>query len=486
METAFATRMRGEILSQFCAYLLTNPDRAIRVQGEPLDVLEFIEHREQETIEGVRRVSEPVQLNHIFLRKALDETRVAGRVLFTSKGRTVAACSTEFAPSNNYLGIVESAYLDKIVLANREAVAEMDPGFAGIKEAALGHIAAFSERYREAHKRTFLEKAREQSYYPFRAPPATAVDEARRAVYDVVLERVNEHANVEGMTQRQQAVLFRLLNRSLENEDLLVILSEIAILTNDDMDRFRRVLEKTTLQSLIRLSSEVTGRLQFLDVLHELVYGELAPTLKERSQLHKIIDSHCWVFGPAYHLATSDKSFREVIRRHREMAGLEPTPDREMKEISGVADIPDLFLAAKREYPVQPRSRHLLVELKAPRVSLGWKEFKQVTKYAQTVMGSPQFDRSTTHWDVHLVSTEVADEIEAHRRQKDKPVGLVAEYDNAAVWIFTWGEVIDRARSEMRLVSEHLEAKSKELSVSKYIQESFPEVLGQEAAAKKP
>ncbi|MBI5068717.1 MAG: ATP-binding protein [Deltaproteobacteria bacterium] len=478
-EAAFVARLRSDLLSQFCSYLLGNPRHVIAVHGEPLDVASIVESRELQELQGISRVDVPVRLHHLLLHRPLDESRVAGRVLFTGKGRTVHRCLADDVASSNYLGIVESTYLDSIVSANREGVVELDTGFAQLKDAALAEVAHFAERVREGRKSTFLERAREQAFYPFRVPSANAVVEAKKAIFDVVLERMNEHANVEGMTMKQQAVIFSLLNRSLDNEDLLDILHEVAKLSDEDMEKFRRVLERTTLQSLIRLSSEVTARLEFLDILHSLVYGDAAGSLKERSQLHKILEPNCWIFGPAYHLATSDKNFRTVIRRHREEAGLPDIPEAELKTATGLGDIPDLFLAAKREYPTVPSNRHLLVELKAPSVPLGWKELQQAARYAQTVMASPQFDKAMTAWDVFLVSSDIKPEIDLQRRQKNKEPGLVSEYENATVWVLSWGEIIDRARSEMRLVRDHLDQKSRELSVSEYLQKNFPEVLEQ-------
>ncbi len=476
-ETVFVAKIRAELLTQFCSYLLGHPEHAIRVQGEALDVASIIDQREIQELKGIPQIDAPVRLHHLLLRRPLDESRVSGRVLFTGKGRTVATCEAEDVASSNYVGLVESTYLDSIVTSNREGVLGMDAGFARLKDVALAEVASFGERVREARKSTFLEKAREQTFYPFRTPATNAVVEAKRAIFDVVLERMNEHANVEGMTMKQQAVIFRLLNRSLDNEDLLEILHEVAKLTDEDVEKFRGVLEKTTLQSLIKLSSEVTVRVEFLDFLHALVYGDSSGSVKERSQLHKILEPNCWIFGPTYHLATSDKNFRAVIKRHREEAQLPAVPDDDLKALAGSSDIPDLFLAAKREYPALSSNRHLLVELKAPSVALGWKEFQQVTRYAQTVMNSPQFDKTMTSWDVFLVSSEIRQELELHRRQKHKPLGWVSEYENATVWVLTWGEIIDRARKEMALVRAHLEQKSRELSVSEYLQKNFPEVL---------
>lgn len=477
VDTFFIARIRAELLAQFCSYLLGHPGHAINIQGEALDVESLIAQREVQELRDIPRVDAPVHLHHLMLRRPLDETRVSGRVLFTGKGRTVAAHEAADVPSSNYLGLVESAYLDSIVMSNRESILGMDAGFAGIKDAALQHVAAFAERVRESRKHTFLERAREESFYPFRAVPANAVIEAKRAIFDVVLERVNQHANIEGMSKKQQAVVFKLLNRSLDNEDLLEILHDIAKLSDADIEKFRGVLERTTLASLIKLSSEVTARVEYLKFLHQLVYGDEAAHLKERSQLHKVIEPHCWLFGPAYHLATSDQSFREIIRRHREKAGLAPVSEEELKVVAGAADIPDLFLAARREYPTTPANHHVLVELKAPRVALGWKELEQVRRYAQTILNSTQFDRANTRWDIYLVSSKLTDAIEAERQQEGREFGCVSQYPQMRVWAFSWGELVDRANGEMRLVRQHLEQKSRELSVSKYLQQNFPDVL---------
>jgi hypothetical protein len=270
-----------------------------------------------------------------------------------------------------------------------------------------------------------------------------------------------------------------LLRRSLENENVLEVLSEVARLSDEDFERFRKLLERTTLDSILKLSSEVTHRLDFLDVLHRLIYGDVKSHLKERSQLHKILEPDCWIFGPAFHLATSDKSFREVIRKHRQLARLSDADELKSTSVSGINinDIPDLFLASSREYPVPPKHRHLLVEIKAPAVSLGRKERDQIRRYADTILKSSEFDKSNTHWDIFLVSARCTEEIEMDRNQKDSPHGCLWQWDRMSVWAFEWSEIITTAKDEMVLVREHLRRKSDELSISQYLAENFPDVL---------
>lgn len=91
-----------------------------------------------------------------------------------------------------------------------------------------------------------------------------------------------------------------------------------------------------------------------------------------------------------------------------------------MKKIAGAGDIPDLFLAATREFPTHPKQYHILVELKAPRVKLGRKEIEQIRRYAEIILESSEFDKASTRWDLVLVSSATSAEIERDRNQKDK------------------------------------------------------------------
>jgi hypothetical protein len=470
-------RIANDLLAQYCSYLLGHPNRRIRVCGEALDVQALIMSRENEVLPASKKVPTEAVLNHLLLRRTVDQSRFPHQVIFSAKGRTVNSHQPEEPLPPQYLGIIECPYLDSIVTSNRELVIEMDEGFASLKEAALGRITEYAKRARAQRKRTFIEQARQEEYYPYRHTSGDPVVSVEQAVYDVALEKIDENANLGNMTRKQQEIVFKLLKRSLENEDLLQVLQEVAKLSDEDVERFRKVLARTTLESIIKLSSEVTNRLTFLDLLHATVYDSEAKKVKERSQLHKIIDPHCWIFGTKFHLATSDKSFREVIRRHRQTAGLPVVDDEMLNAVKGVSDIPDLFMASTRDFPLSPQHHHLLVELKAPNVGLGRKEVEQIRRYADTVLESHEFDKTSTRWDIFLVSSRCSKEIERDRNQKDKPHGVLYEWDNMTLWALEWSEIITNARSEMQLVREHLKRKSEELTISDYLKENFPEIL---------
>ncbi|MEQ1858429.1 MAG: ATP-binding protein [Chthoniobacteraceae bacterium] len=476
-EKPTAPGISSDLTAHFCGYLLGNPRQEIWVQGERIDVTQRILSRELETIPAEGRIKENARLEHILFTSPLDQTRFPFQIIFAGKGRTVATEKLETPPTPNYLALVECPHLDSLVTANRELLVEMDDEFTQLRDAALGRIQRFGERFKSERVKTFIQRARQQEYYPYRSPTEDPLTSAKQAIYDVVLEKVHETANVESMTKRQQELVFRLLHRSLENEDVLEVLSEVARLSDDDFERFRKLLERTTLDSILKLSSEVSHRLDFLDVLHGLIYGDTKKHLKERSQLHRILEPDCWLFGAQFHLAASDRSFREVMRKHRAMAGLPDVADDDLAQLGGIDDIPDLFLASSRDYPFAPKHRHLLVELKAPNVSLGTKELSQIRRYADTILSSHEFDKSSTRWDLFLISGRCTGQIARDRQQKDKPHGCVWEWDAMTVWAFEWSEIIAKAKEEMMLVKDHLKRKSEELTVSQYLSENFPDIL---------
>jgi histidine kinase/DNA gyrase B/HSP90-like ATPase len=474
-------RISWDLMTEFCSYLFAHRNLRIALNGQNLDPESIIQQRETEEItKDTSHLPEDATVHHILLKSTPSTSRLPANLLLTAKGVTVETTRLQDPPTPNYLGIVESPYLDEMVSSNRQAFINMDGVFGELKRVILERVSAYGTRVRAAEAQRFIERARQKEYYPYRTAPSNALTAAEQSLYDEVLELLNVAANIEGMATKQQQLVFQLVHRALGDENLLNVLGQLATLSSEEMSQFRELLERTTLQSIIRLASAVTERLTFLDVIRQIVYGADAKHVLERSQLHKVLEGNCWIFGPQFNLATSDRGFREVIRRHREIAKLPPVDDAVLSKIKGIANIPDLFLAAQKDYPTPAPERshyHVLVELKRPSVDIGQKELAQLSKYGDVIAGSGQFDQERTQWDLFLVSSKVKPEIERHRRQSGRAFGCVLQNPGLNQWVFTWGEIIDRAREEMQLVRQHLELKSQEFSVSDHLQHRLSQII---------
>jgi hypothetical protein len=150
-------------------------------------------------------------MRHVLLHRSVDRNRFPNQVILTAKGRTVRGLTTELPLSANYVGIAECPYLDKLVTSNRESLIEFDPLVTSLSENVIASAQAFDDRSLSQRQARFIEAAPQKDFYPYRKAPKDSVSLAEQAVYDVVLERIYEGANLEAMSKRQQAVVFKLL-----------------------------------------------------------------------------------------------------------------------------------------------------------------------------------------------------------------------------------------------------------------------------------
>lgn len=468
-------QLKNELILGFLVYLLAHPGKTLYLNNEKLVADDFID--QSKLAEGELEIDGEkvkVSIRHILTRKSLSKEKLLNNFLFFGDGKLCRSQKVESRCPPNYLALVDSPYISDLLQSNRESIAEMDSGFNAIVSWANTEIDKYLEEIKLSSAKNFLEDARVQEFYPFSGTNISPQAAAKQAIYDVALEKIDEHIDLGKLPKKTQAVIFNLLNRAMSNSNILEVLSEVAKLSDEDFDKFRRVLEKTTLEQIIRLSDEVTRRLEFLNSLHEIIYGDISKRIAERKHLHKILEQHCWIFGEKYQLTTSDKSFRTIITKQRESAGLPKSDDDSLKDIKEYNLIPDLFMTATRSFPIDPKNHNLIVELKAPKVKLSNDEVSQIKKYANVVRTAPELSQISSAWELFLVSSDLNDDVEAERTQQNRPVGLIFEQQNVKVWVFKWSELIQKMKDEMTLVRDHLKLKTDELAVSEDLKKEFP------------
>ena len=483
-------RVSWDLAVQMCGYLLAHPQRHLRVNQKAIVIDFLIQERQEETIapDEAAGITQPVKLTHLILRSPLAREKFPADLLLMAQGMTVDAIRLDSPPAPTYIGLAASPYFDDMVNANRAAFIEMDTTFAALREAVVARVGAYGVQLRVAQSETFIERARQKPYYPYRSVPKDSIEELNQQIYDATLEALNRASNLEIMKQQHQQIVFGLLHRALGNGDVLHVLSQVATLSDEEMAKFREVLERTTIQAVLELASQVQHRLDFLDMLQDLVYGEGADKLRERTHLHKYLENNAWIFGPQYHLATSDKGFRTVIERHREDAGLPAPSVAELAVIDGVAQIPDLFFVARKEYPANDGTlrRGLLVEIKRPKVDVGIEERNQLERYANVILDSGEFAGDRNHFDFFVVSSNIAAGVRRSLAQPQLPAGCFQQLDRARLFARTWGEIIESARAELHLVREHLRLRSLEMAAPEYFAKMFPHVRRKDSVASKP
>lgn len=293
--------------------------------------------------------------------------------------------AADIPEDNRWFVFVDSPYFDSNSDPFRNlVVAELDPNSKHLNDTIKTHVDAFlAKRYE--HYRTFLEQLKADEFYPYKVKKSSS--QTRTAVFNQLAYHVEVEHHLLTAKNNVRRLVYNLIDRSLSSRDFEGFLTDTIKLDDQTIARFRGLLDKVDLEDVIAFTDEVASKMQFLDFLHALVYGAPAKHLKERSQLHKIVQRHLWLFGENYSdepILFSDKKLENNLAALRgKFFNYEPTDqDGNMVGVpEELRTITDLFFFNEKILD-DLRREVMVVELKSPKVKLHTKELNQAEQYA--------------------------------------------------------------------------------------------------------
>lgn len=300
--------------------------------------------------------------------------------------------------------------------------------------------------------------------YPFREPPKSQADVAARGIFDIVA--VAAAPVVAKTDQAARRLSLELLKSAIETSPSHVrhILEEVLKLPPEQVESFSELLNKTSLESLLKASEEIVGRLEFLTALEEIVNDPALKKLtKERSQLHKLVAGNTWIFREEYALTANDNALKTALKAHVELLGRDGLTPDDLKEPVVDADgrvvIVDLMLSGAIEQQRDHRE-HLVIELKRPSVSIGKDQLDQIEGYAQAVANDARFAAVNTRWEFWIVGDEVSDKVRHKLGQGNLPPDVFQDYEESqhhvTIHAVTWAQIIQNARHRLKFVRDKL------------------------------
>lgn len=180
----------------------------------------------------------------------------------------------------------------------------------------------------------------------------------------------------------------------------------------------------------------------------------------------------------------SERSLTAVLDRHLELLGRTREDKQGVRKLDGSTGRVDLLLSAGATE--HDRNRHLVIELKAPKITATDKELKQIKDYAKAVAGDPRFNEASTIWDFWLVTTDLDDDVRQEATQANRPRGLVYEpkLENAPastvrVWARNWSEIIEDAKRRLSYFRDGLDHDPSLPNVLDYLARQHADVIPQ-------
>ena len=250
------------------------------------------------------------------------------------------------------------------------------------------------------------------------------------------------------LKQIQEKSLLGFLNLLLsseERENVLTIIEQVVELSPQQRTDFSIILKKTSLENIIDTIKFLEDRYKVIELLKNIVY-DLTKFANERDHVQKIVERHFWLFGEQYNLASADQRMQKALEQYRNIlygeedvaAKLNPDAENERRM--------DIFLCNTRNVETTFETtleENIVVELKAPKITLTKKVLRQVEDYMDYVRRQPQFNSALRKWKFIAVCKEVDDYVKSqYKAFEDKgKVGLVFQVDNCEVYALTWDDI---------------------------------------------
>ena len=265
-----------------------------------------------------------------------------------------------------------------------------------------------------------------------------------------------------------------LLLDSEERENILTIIDEIVMLTPEQRNEFAGILKKTHLKNIIDTIKFIEDRYRVIEILRSLVY-DLTNFTNERDHIQEIIEDNYWLFGEQYLLVSADIGMKNALIRYSNILYGETNIDFPLNRDQEGQRRMDIFLCSARKIAEgfnNYKEENIIVELKAPRVTLSKKVYRQVEDYMDYILKQPHLNSQRRIWKFIAICNEVDDDIK-HKyitfQDHGKP-GLVNKIKNYEIYAYTWDDIfkdfdlrhsfiLDKLKYKKELLSKEIEDK---------------------------
>ncbi len=327
----------------------------------------------------------------------------------------------------------------------------------------------------------FSERLKKDDYYPYKEKSSSR---SKVILFDKLAYLVEDKYHILNEDNQLREIIYPLIDRTISNGELNKILKNVLKLNKKMALKFSQLLDKTDLENIIEFSDKVASKIEDIEFLEKLVYSEISKNVKERKELHKILEKMLWVFGEEFNETTrllSDKNLQNNLTKLREeYLKFKPSKsknnlDTEIKK--SVKSITDLFMYHERILDYKKREV-LIVELKAPKVKISPKEIAQVMKYAREIEKLSTFS-DRINYKVLLVSSDINSDaqfdIDGRKKDEDNPyLYFRNENNNIEVWIMKWADLIENVKRKLKYMSAILE--TKDIDVQEKAERDFKDI----------
>ncbi len=463
-------KMRSKLLEEFAWYLYLNREAqaTLTYLGNPVDYSEHINSdlSQQTTV---------VINNHEFIIDVIvwkSHVSNSSKIYYiSSEGVPQRTENTSFNKNtvDFFHGVfIRSKYFDNLPVltgAEDESFVAFDDGqkeiMRNLKKQVMILLNNTLREFLLVRADTYLGKLDDENQLPFF--PADDFGQSKKKDFMGVTRELycTEPRIFYKLKPRQTKSLLgflALLLDSSERENILTVVEQIVTLTPEQRTKFATILKRTKLEHIIDMIDIIQKRYEVVTELKRIVYD---PTMSrfanERDHIQKVVEQHFWLFGDQYSLVTADVTFKSSLARFEEILGI---PKEESSNLSAeeLRQRMDIFLYGARINEANIKEG-LIIELKAPSVTLDQVVLSQIERYAQMIRKEPQFSGFNRAFRFFAICTAVDDDVKAKYDgyKSHGKFGLASVIGNFDIYAITWDDIFLSFEQRYRFLLEKMQ-----------------------------
>lgn len=479
-------KTRSELTKSFAVFLTEFPHLQLNFNGIKIDPKSVqVCSKDYDLTEDCSEITEhPVKLT--IIEWNIETERVIN--LCSAKGISLE----EYEPKHrikakgfNFTAYLKSEYFQELENEGVLSLRELEPTVGKIIDIA---VSAIQEHFRKRMAEKYsgiVQEWKNQNIYPYQDKTSfNSIEKAEQEVFDILAANVQTFLpNFEKTEKTSKKFMFKLIAQAItENpESVQKIITEVLDLKKEDQDKLAELLDNTELSSIISSASIVTNRLNFLNGLEDLLFGESKKIFTERDQLHKILEKEAWIFDEQFALSLSEERLEKVLEKHISKLG-----DRADEiNVTDPVMLPDGrngridLMLNKVDQPRDGEFDYLVVELKRPSKKIDSDVLSQIEKYAIAVAEDERFLNVKAKWTFLAISNELDAYANRKANQRNMPKSVVFQDGelNITVLVKSWAEVIANARAKLQFINQHLQYEVTQESSQKYLKEAHEKFI---------
>jgi len=467
----------------FAIYLKDYRDVSVEYDSEKIDPARAIK---DQTEFSLTPFADDEGIKHDVSLEVIEWRHTTKRALFLCNGSGfpfTQASSNFHVGDFHFTAYLKSKAIEKLHQNGQLDLPEMLPELRGTIDEARQKIKELFQGKAAERARIVVDDWKEKQIYPFEGEPQTKIEQAERNIFDIVAVTVQDASpDFNDAPPKQAALHLRLLRSAIEKSpaELQRILGEVLKLPEKKQRELAQLLDETDLSGIIRAAKLVSDRLKFIEALKIILFEpSVKNQIKERSQLHKILEENTWVFGEEYNLWASDKDLTKVLKLHRSRLDPEIVIDDPVNIAGKKRGIIDLMLSRSQRRHHAEDIEHLVIELKAPKVVLNASHMIQIEQYALAVEQDERFHRvKGLRWHFWLISDEYDEDVAARiEGSVDPQRGVISRRKRVTIKIKSWSELIEENLARLQFVKEALQHKVDDGQALAHLQERHKQLL---------